>query len=197
MVGTIAPVSTFSFYPTKNLAAFGDAGGVATHHPDVAERMHCIRDLGQTKRFEHTSMGLNSRLDELQAAILHVKLAYLDQNNEARRERAAWYQELLSDVVGLQLPVEPEGCYHVYHLYVIRHPQRDRLRQHLLDCGIGCDVHYPTSLNRQPVFAQCGLPEAGVPNAELATQEILSLPIYPSLTRSEVEYIAETIRAFQ
>ncbi len=203
-VGTLGPVGCFSFYPTKNVGAFGDGGMVVTNNRAVATRVRSLRDLGQQGRFNHVLPGLNSRLDEVQAAILQVKLAHLDEHNAARRERAAWYAELLGDLPGLRLPSERPGFTSVYHLYVIRVLQReangsarrDSLRNHLRGLGIGSDVHYPLPLHRQPVFA--GLPTAsgGLGVSEAAAQEILSLPMYPQLTREQVEAVAGAIRAW-
>jgi dTDP-4-amino-4,6-dideoxygalactose transaminase len=194
--GTMAPLATFSFYPTKNLGALGDGGAIAASDPALAENVRQIRDLGQTGRYEHTRMGINSRLDELQAAILQVKLACLDANNAARRERASWYASMLQDVPEVTLPHEPAGYHHIYHLYVIRHPRRDGLRDHLKARGIGTDVHYPKPLHHQPVFSGARIAEGGTPIADQAVREILSLPMFPSLMQSEVEQVCEAIRAF-
>ena len=203
-VGTLGPVGCFSFYPTKNVGAFGDGGMVVTNNRAIAMRIRSLRDLGQQGRFNHVLPGLNSRLDEVQAAILQVKLAHLDEHNAARRERAAWYAELLGDLPGLRLPSEQPGFTSVYHLYVVRvlrretngSARRDSLRNHLRGLGIGSDVHYPLPLHRQPVFA--GLPTAsgGLGVSEAAAQEILSLPMYPQLTREQVEAVAGAIRAW-
>lgn len=194
--GSLTPIATFSFYPTKNLGAMGDGGAVAVREDALAERIRQLHDLGQTGRYEHTTYGINSRLDELQAAMLQVQLACLDAHNEARRERALWYDELLSSVPDLVLPTEPEGFHHIYHLYVVRHPDRDRLRAHLKEQGIGTDVHYPKSLQNQPVFANAKVAEGGTPESDRAVKEIVSLPMYPGLTQQEVETVANAIRSF-
>lgn len=196
-VGSIAPIAALSFYPTKNLGAFGDGGAVLTHDSGTAARIRQFRDLGQTARYEHLTYGLNSRLDELQAALLQVRLSHLDAHNAARRGRASWYRDLLCDIPDLTLAAEPEGMSHVYHLYVIRHPRRDALRDHLKSLGIGTDVHYPRPLPHQPVFAGCRTEPGGVPVSERVVREIISLPMYPSLTREQVEQVAAAVRSFE
>lgn len=195
-VGTLTQVSAFSFYPTKNLGAYGDGGAVVTNDDGIATRVRQLRDLGQSGRFQHTLAGRNSRLDEIQAAVLQVKLAYLDAQNAARRERAGWYAEALGGVEGLRLPITPEGYAPVHHLYVVRHPRRDALKAHLRAREIGCDVHYPLPLNRQGAFAACRVARGGVGVAEQAIGEILSLPMYPQLTREQVERVGAAARAF-
>jgi dTDP-4-amino-4,6-dideoxygalactose transaminase len=195
--GSITGIGSFSFYPTKNLGALGDGGAVAVLDDQTAARVRQIRDLGQTARYEHAAMGINSRLDEMQAAVLQVKLECLDAHNAARRERAAWYDELLRDVPDLTIPSVPDGFYHIYHLYVIRHPRRDALRAHLAEQGIGTDIHYPKPLHQQPVFAQCRTAQGGTPVADQASREILSLPMFPGLSRAEIEQVAAAIRSFE
>jgi dTDP-4-amino-4,6-dideoxygalactose transaminase len=196
-VGSITGIASFSFYPTKNLGALGDGGAVAVREDDTAARVRQIRDLGQVSRYDHVSIGINSRLDELQAALLQVKLDHLDAHNTARRERAGWYNELLHDVPDVVLPSAPDSFYHVYHLYVIRHPRRDALRSHLKERGIGTDVHFPKPLHQQPVFANCRSAQGGTPAADQAVLEILSLPMFPGLSRAEIEQVAEAIRSFE
>ncbi len=196
MAGTMTQIACFSFYPTKNMGAYGDGGAVVTHDADLGLRVRQLRDLGQVGRFQHALPGRNSRLDEMQAAILQVKLRYLDAHNAARRERAGWYAELLKDASELQLPFVPEDWTHVYHLYVTRSDKRDGLRDYLRQRGIGADVHYPKPLHQQPVFADCRVAEGGLPVAEKAVTEILSLPMYPQLTREQVEQVARAILDF-
>lgn len=194
--GTFARIACFSFYPTKNMGAYGDGGAVVTKDPDLGVRVRQLRDLGQIGRFQHALPGRNSRLDEMQAAILQVKLRYLDAHNGARRERAAWYAELLHDVHELQLPVAPDGWTHVYHLYVARHSKRDALRDHLRQYGVGVDVHYPRPLHQQPVFTGCRIAKSGLRVAEKAVSEIFSLPMYPQLSREQIETVAQCVRSF-
>lgn len=195
-VGTFTSIATFSFYPTKNLGALGDGGAISTNNDELASRIRQIRDLGQAGRYEHVRMAINSRLDELQAAILGVKLSCLDEHNNARRERASWYDALLKDVPELTLPSAPDGYHHIYHLYVIRHPQRNALRDYLKGRGIGTDVHYPKPLHQQPVFANCRVADGGTPVADHAVTEILSLPMFPGLSREEIESVASAVREF-
>jgi dTDP-4-amino-4,6-dideoxygalactose transaminase len=195
-VGTMGKVACFSFYPTKNLGAYGDGGAVVMSDPELALRVRQLRDLGQSGRFQHTLAGRNSRLDEVQAAILQVKLRHLDAHNTARKERARWYGELLSDSTDLSLPFVPPSWMHVYHLFVVKHPRRDALRDYLKDHGIGTDIHYPKPLPQQPVFNQCRVGKDGIPTAEKVVSEILSLPMYPHLTREQVEIATDAIRQF-
>jgi len=195
-VGTFTQVGAFSFYPTKNVGAYGDGGAVVTSDDAINTKVRQLRDLGQTGRFQHTFVGRNSRLDEIQAAILQVKLAHLNEQNAARRERAGWYAELLNGVQDLTLPVTPKGYTPVYHLYVVRHTRRDELKAHLRELGIGCDVHYPLPLNRQGAFTEFRVAKGGVDVAEKVISEILSLPMYPQLTREQVEQVAEGVRGF-
>ncbi len=197
MAGTLTEIAAFSFYPTKNLGAYGDGGAVTTQDTDLALRVRQLANLGQADRFVHTLAGINSRLDELQAAILQVLLSHLAENIEKRRERALWYDELLASIPDITLPAEPPGFRHVYHLYVIRHPQRDALREHLRKQGIGSDVHYPRPLTRQPVFELFRSGADGVKEAEKAAKEILSLPVYPTLTRGQVETVCNAVRTFK
>jgi dTDP-4-amino-4,6-dideoxygalactose transaminase len=194
-VGTLGALGAFSFYPTKNLGALGDGGLVTTDDQDLAARVRRVRDLGQEGRYNHVTYGVNSRLDELQAALLRVKLQHLEEWNQARRQRAAWYDELLADVPGLSTPVEADGRRHVYHLYVAQAERRDALRATLKERGIGSDVHYPLPLHRQPVFAEFPPPGGASAAKELANR-IVSLPMFPHLKREQVEAIAEAIRVF-
>jgi dTDP-4-amino-4,6-dideoxygalactose transaminase len=194
-VGTLGVLGAFSFYPTKNLGALGDGGLVATNDEALATRVRQIRDLGQDGRYNHVTYGVNSRLDELQAALLRVKLRHLEEWNQARRQRAVWYGELLTDVPGLHPPIEADGRRHVYHLYVVQAERRDALRVWLGEHGIGSDVHYPLPLHRQPVFAEFAPPD-GAPVAEGLAERIVSLPMFPHLTREQVEAVAEAVRAF-
>jgi dTDP-4-amino-4,6-dideoxygalactose transaminase len=196
--GMLGDITAISFYPTKNLGAYGDGGAIMAADADLALKARQIANLGQTARYEHVySTGINSRLDEIQAAILQVLLDHLPENNALRRERAEWYDELLAGAPGITLPVEPEGRGHVYHLYVIRHPKRDGLREHLKSKGIGSDVHYPKSLTDQKAFADCRAGKGGVPVTERAVDEILSLPMYPHLTQAEVERVCEAVKEFK
>ncbi|MHB8793785.1 MAG: DegT/DnrJ/EryC1/StrS family aminotransferase [Thermoleophilia bacterium] len=197
-VGTMGAVGCFSFYPTKNLGACGDGGAVTTDDPELAEKIRSLGNCGQgSERYRNIYKGDVSRLDELQAAILRVKLRALDGWTECRRETAALYNRLLSDpgmVSGLVTPVEAEWARHVYHLYVIRSSERDRLREHLTGSGIQALVHYPAPVHLQPAFA--GESHNPLPETEKAVAEILSLPVYPEISSAQVEYVAKTILDF-
>ncbi len=195
-VGTLGDAGCFSFYPTKNLGACGDGGLVITDDEALAERLRKLRNYGWGRKY-HCELpgGTNSRLDELQAALLRVKLHHLEAWNRARRERAGWYDELLSGVVRTPSP-SPPGEEHVYHLYVIRSPQRDALQAYLRDRGIGTDIHYPLPTHLQPIYRHLGYREGDFPVSERLAREVLSLPLYPELTRAEVEQVARTVRTF-
>ena len=192
--GTLGRVGCFSFYPAKNLGAIGEAGALVTNDAAVAERVRILRDHGQRERYIHVSPdGVNARMDAIQAAVLSIKLTRLPFWNERRRQAAAWYAEQLGDS-GLQLPWEPNGASHVYHLYVVRVPERDRVRQELADAGVATGVHYPIPLHLQPAFAHFGLERGRYPVAESAAAEVVSLPMYPHITREQVSYVAAQLR---
>lgn len=190
-VGSIGHLSTFSFYPTKNLGACGDAGAVATNDPAWAERIARLRFYGQTSRERVDQRGINSRLDELQAAILAVKLRHLDAFNQRRRELAAHYSAQLE---GVACPVERDDVEHVYHLYVVRHAARDHLQRQLAGRDIGTLVHYPTPVHLQPAYADLGYQPGSLPESERAAREVLSLPMYFGLSEAEVDTICQAVR---
>ena len=194
-VGSLSDVAAFSFYPTKNLGAYGDGGMVVTSSPAVAERVRMLRNGGQRSRYAHEVVGLNSRLDELQAAILSVKLAHLDADNARRRAVAAQYDTLLAggpvETPWVAPDVEP-----VYHLYVVRTSERDALMAHLAAQGVGTLVHYPTPTHLQGAYHGLGLGPGALPQAEAAAQEVLSLPMYPELTDDEVAWIAQAVHLY-
>lgn len=190
--GAWGVIAAFSFYPSKNLGALGDGGALVTSDPAFAERLRRLRMYGWGSKYNTVEGGgRNSRLDELQAAVLRVKLRYLDAGNAARRERAAWYSALLGDLP-LALPRDDEG--HVYHLYVIASERRDALRQHLLDAGVGCDIHYPFPAHLQPAYAGLGYRPGSLPVTEQLAERILSLPMFPELTHDEIEQVAAAVR---
>jgi dTDP-4-amino-4,6-dideoxygalactose transaminase len=186
--------AAFSFYPTKNLGAIGDGGAVVTDDAALAEQVRQLRQYGWSSKYVTTEPGgRNSRLDELQAALLRIKLRYLDAGNAARRERAAWYAELLADTP-LNLPDAAPG--HVYHLYAVESEQRDALRSHLTAAGIGSDIHYPLPAHCQPAYAHLNCPVGTLPQTERQARRILSLPLFPELTCTEVEQVAATVQAW-
>ena len=190
--GAWGALGCFSFYPTKNLGAYGDAGMVVTDDPKLAEVVRMLRHHGSRTTYRHEMIGYNSRLDELQAAILRVKLKHLDRWNARRRERAGLYRRLLAgSPVGL--PVEHGRGAHVYHQFTIRAPLRDALREQLAARGVASAIYYPIPVHQQPVYA----PEYGsvtLPVSERAAREVLSLPIYPQLTESAVKDVCDALR---
>ncbi len=190
--GTFGDIAAFSFYPTKNLGALGDGGMVTTGDPDLAEHVRRLREYGWRERYVSGEPGLNSRLDELQAAILRVKLRYLDEDNASRRRIAGLYDSLLTGT-GLVLPRGRAGAEHVYHQYVIRSRERDALRRHLRERGIGTLVHYPVPVHLQPAYAASPGEGRRLPHTEKVAGEILSLPIYPELDEESVRRVCAEI----
>ncbi len=193
--GAFGEIGCFSFYPGKNLGAFGDAGACVTSDPQLAEKLRLLRNYGQVVKNRHDLLGFNCRLDTVQACVLLTKMQYIEQWTEQRRQVAQWYHQELSGSE-LQLPIEREGARHVYHLFVIRHPERDRLMQFLAERQIFCGIHYPNPLpTAQPFSDARTLPE-GVPIATRLSQEILSLPLYPEMTRQHVATVAQAVAEF-
>jgi dTDP-4-amino-4,6-dideoxygalactose transaminase len=198
LAGTFGDVACFSFYPTKNLGALGDAGALLTRDAALAEKLRMVRNYGERPdaRYHHAIPGYNSRLDEIQAAILRVKLRHLDAWNTRRREIAAWYDAHLRHPA-LALPREQPGCHHVYHLYVPRSPHRDALRAHLSARDVGTQIHYPVPLHHQEAFsASLGLGRGHCPVAERVADEVLSLPLYPELTAAQLKHVAAAVNTF-
>ena len=194
VVGSFGDASCFSFYPTKNLGAIGDGGLVATDDPTIAENLNLLRQYGWRERYISEVAGWNTRLDELQAAILRVKLRHLNEDNAKRRALAAIYDEQLAGVV--TCPIELTGTRHVYHLYVIRHPQRDALMQFLRERNIGTAIHYPVPIHLQPAYRGRLGDVGSLPETERAAQEIISLPMYPELSAEDAHAVAQAIREF-
>lgn len=197
--GTLGQIGTYSFYPSKNLGAFGDGGAVVTDNAVLAEKVRQLRNGGQGERYNHLLMGLNSRLDEIQAAVLRVKLAYLAEWNTARRERAALYHELLADS-GVDRPVERAYGRHIYHLYVIglgSRAERDGLQAYLKERGIGTGIHYPIPAHLQPAYSWLGLGRGSFPRCEVTAERILSLPMYPELALEHIERICDFIKQYK
>lgn len=194
-VGAWGTVSAFSFYPTKNLGAYGSAGAVLTNDPGLAERMRWLRSHGWQERYISQIKGMNSCLDELQAAILRVKLRHLEQWNAQRRNLAAVYKTGITnhEVV---LPYEPDDVINAYHLFVIRHQQRNNLRGYLQSKGIGTLVHYPLPVHLQPAYYDLGYHHNSLPECEKAASEVLSLPLYPELTEEQVSRVIQAINIF-
>jgi dTDP-4-amino-4,6-dideoxygalactose transaminase len=194
-VGTVGHLGAFSFYPTKNLGAYGDGGCVLTRDARLAERLRSLRNYGQTVRYHHGERGVNSRLDELQAALLRMKLRYLDWHNDARRALAMVYRQHLR---GVAMPSEVQDdapIHHVYHLYVVRHPRRDRLREDLERRGVGTLIHYPVPVHLQPAFRDLNYKPGSLPVTERLAAEIVSLPLYPGLSPQSAARVADEIEA--
>lgn len=191
-VGSIGDIAAFSFYPTKNLGALGDGGAVVTNDAGLAERLKLLREYGWRERYVSEIAGMNSRLDELQAALLRVKLKALDEENARRRQIAAAYDEGLK-VSGLALPKCVGDISHVYHQYVVRSGERDALKNSLREKGIGTLIHYPVPVHQQPAYRHCA--NGALPETELAAREVLSLPMFPQLTDQQVEQVCQAIIA--
>jgi dTDP-4-amino-4,6-dideoxygalactose transaminase len=190
--GGLGGAGAFSFYPTKNLSACGEGGAVASNDAELLARVRRLRDHGQSKKYEHSEEGWNARLDALQCAALSIKLKHLSGWNDARRRAAAWYDELLADVPGVTTQRAPAGFGHVYHLYVVRVRDRARVQAALGAAGIGTAVHYPIPLHKQPAYA--GMNLGPFPNAERAAEEVLALPMWPGITREQVEQAAGELK---
>jgi dTDP-4-amino-4,6-dideoxygalactose transaminase len=195
--GAAGDVGAFSFFPTKNLGGFGDGGLVSVRDDEaLAERIGKLRVHGGKQMYHHEMVGTNSRLDALQAAVLRVKLPHLMDWTERRRENACQYHGGLSDLPQVQLPVVAEGNFHVYNQFTIRTPDRDPLRAHLAERGIGTGIYYPQPLHLQPCFAELGGSAGDLPEAERASHEVLSLPIFPELGEARLQRVIDEIRGF-
>lgn len=193
--GSLGNAAAFSFYPGKNLGAYGDGGMVVTNDRDVAKRLEMLRNYGQTEKYHHLFRGYNRRLDTLQAAILRVKLKYLETWNAARRRNAKLYTDLLEGT-GIVTPAEIQGVESVWHLYVIRSEHRDSLREYLGNRGISVGIHYPVPIHLQPAYKDLGYKRGDFPVTEGLARRILSLPMYAELTSQQAEFVARTIREF-
>lgn len=193
-LGSIGDIAAFSFYPTKNLGALGDGGAVVTSDDALAERIRALREYGWRERYVSDIAGMNSRLDELQAAILAVKLAALDADNARRAAIADAYDAGLADLP-LERPMRRRGASHAFHQYVVRSPQRDRLREALAQRGIGSNIHYPVPVHLQPAYrGRVGMGPSGLRESERAAREVLSLPIYPQLADAAVTRVVAALR---
>ncbi|HEV2208949.1 MAG TPA: DegT/DnrJ/EryC1/StrS family aminotransferase [Verrucomicrobiae bacterium] len=195
LVGTTGIMSGFSFYPGKNLGAYGEGGALLTSDAALAKRARSLREHGSTQRYYHDEIGYNYRMEGIQGAVLGVKLKHLDTWTRERRRVAHRYHQLLADTP-LKLPHEAEFAQSAWHLYVVRHPRRDELKQHLQDHHIGCALHYPLPLHLQKAYAYLGHKPGDFPVAEQAARECLSLPIYPELTDAQIQRVAEAVHTF-
>ncbi|HLZ70665.1 MAG TPA: DegT/DnrJ/EryC1/StrS family aminotransferase [Dehalococcoidia bacterium] len=194
--GSLGDIGCFSFYPSKNLGAYGDGGAVTTGDAYLAERIRRLRDNGQTAKYVHVEPGLNARLDTLQAAILRVKLPHLDAWNGERAAHAAAYRRQLADVGDLALPVCATWSTHIYHLFIVETERRDALQQHLTDAGIATGIHYPVPIHLQEAYAALGGHAGDFPNAERAARRMLSLPMYPELSDAQIARTCAAVRSF-
>jgi dTDP-4-amino-4,6-dideoxygalactose transaminase len=192
-VGGLGTAGCFSFYPSKNLGAYGEAGAVVTNDEDIARQLRLLRQHGQTSKYAHAIVAYNFRLEEIQAAVLNVKLPHLDKWNNGRRERAARYNELLSDT-GLVLPREMEYARHVYHVYTVQCDNRDELQNRLTANGIQSGVHYPVPIHLQPAYASLGYKTGDLPVTERLSKRVLSLPLFAELTDAQQRAVADAIR---
>ena len=199
-VGSIGTMGCFSFFPSNNLGGAGDGGMITTNSPELAERLRLLRVHGSRRRYEHVILGINSRLDALQAAILRVKLRYLDQWTLTRQQRAERYRNAFTSVASLhgliQAPMELAGFVHVYNRFVIRAQERDALREHLRQAGVPTEIYYPSPLHLQPAFAYLGYSKGDFPRAEAACEQVLALPILPEMSEEQQLTITDEIANF-
>lgn len=194
--GGLGHVAAYSFYFSKNLGAYGEAGMVTTNDDELAHKVRLLRDHGSPQRYHHELIGMNARLDEIQAAVLRAKLPHLETWNSQRRGNAAHYTELLSDLEGVVPPYVADYAEHVFHLYVLRVPWRDELLAHFKDRGVGAGIHYPVPCHLQPAFRYLGYKQGDLPVTEQAASQAISLPMYPELTEEQRIYVADAIRDF-
>ena len=199
--GSLGNVGCFSFYPSKNLGGAGDGGLLTTNDPEMAETLRILRAHGAKKKYHHDRVGINSRLDSLQAAILRVKFRYLDQWAAARRKNAQRYRDLFNQAElvssgAVRLPAESASSLHVYNQFVIRARDRDKLRAYLAERGVGTEVYYPVPLHAQPCFKNLGHQIGDFPKSERAAEEALAIPVYPELSENAPTYVVETIHSF-
>jgi dTDP-4-amino-4,6-dideoxygalactose transaminase len=193
-VGNLGACGCFSFFPSKNLGGAGDGGMITTSDPELADRISVLRDHGSRQKYHYDLLGMNSRLDSLQAAILMVKFRHLEAMAQARRRNADRYRQLFRQA-GLEksivLPVQPEGLHHVYNQFVIRTPQRDQLREHMRNCGIPTEIYYPFPLHLQAAFASLGYRPGAFPEAEEASRQVLALPVFPQMTEEQQKVVVD------
>jgi dTDP-4-amino-4,6-dideoxygalactose transaminase len=195
-VGALGDAGCFSFYPSKNLGAYGEAGAIVTNDEALAEKLRLLRDHGSTSKYAHAIVGYNFRMEEIQAAVLNVKLPHLDDWNNQRREHASIYHSLLKDS-GVSLPREMDYARHIYHVYAIETENRDELQKHLISAGIQTGVHYPIPIHLQPAYASLGYRAGALPVTERLSERVLSLPMFPELHHDQQSRIAALIQAFK
>lgn len=192
--GSLGDIGCFSFYPGKNLGAFGEGGAVVTDNEELARKIQMLRDHGQARKYYHDVVGWNARMDGIQGAVLEIKLKHLEAYNRARRQHAEHYRSLLNGVPDLILPRERPESRHVYHLFVVRVPDRDRILKEMADCGVACGIHYPIPVHLQAAYRSLGLERGAFPVTEQCADEVLSLPMFPELTGSQVETVARELK---
>jgi dTDP-4-amino-4,6-dideoxygalactose transaminase len=195
VVGTFGEISCFSFYPGKNLGAFGEGGALVTNNEEFAKRARSLREHGSTMRYYHDEVGYNYRMEGIQGAVLGIKLKHMEKWTRERQRIAKRYSELLADTP-LQLPAQASFAESVWHLYVVRHPRRDDLKKFLDENGVGCALHYPLPLHLQKCYASLGYKTGDFPVAEKAARECLSLPIYPELTDGQIQRVTDVVKEF-
>ena len=192
--GSMGVAGCFSFYPTKNLGAFGEAGALVTSDDKLADKVRMLRDHGQSRKYEHKYIGWNSRMDGIQAAVLSVKLNYLQEANEARRRNARMYDELLDGIEGVVPPWEADYSHHIYHVYAVRAKNRDTMLHELGRQGIGCGIHYPKPVHLQEAYSCQGTFIGDFPIAESAAGEFISLPMFPELSAEQISYVTNVVK---
>ena len=198
-VGNIGEFGSFSFFPSKNLGGAGDGGMITTNDPKFADRLTVLREHGSRKKYQYDLLGMNSRLDSLQAAILLVKFGHFEALSKARRRNADRYRQLFRQAgldKSITLPIEPAGLHHVYNQFVIRTPERDQLREHLRNCGIPTEIYYPSPLHLQPAFADLGYGPGAFPQSEEASQHVLALPVFPQMTEEQQKIVVDRTAQF-
>jgi len=193
--GSIGDAGCFSFYPGKNLGAYGEAGVVVTNNAQLNEKIQMFRDHGQAKKYYHSMIGWNARMDGFQGAVLSVKLKYLNQWNESRRKNARLYNELLANIDGVILPTEADYAKHIYHLYVIRTQNRDAFMAALAENKVFCGIHYPVPLHLQEAYSSLGYKKGDFPVAEKCCEQLVSLPMFPELTPEQIGYVVEKVKS--
>ena len=192
--GSMGVAGCFSFYPGKNLGAFGEAGAITTEEADLRSRVQVLRDHGQAAKYHHSHIGWNARMDGIQAAVLSVKLRRLKEANEARRQHAEFYDQLLAGVPEVIRPAVGANCKHVYHIYAVRVADRDAVMQRMTARGVNCAIHYPVPIHLQKAYGFLGLGPGSYPVAERCAREFLSLPMYPELRREQIEFVVKTLK---
>ncbi len=192
--GSLGHAACFSFYPGKNLGAYGEAGGVVTSDEQLASRIRMLRDHGQSRKYYHNVIGMNGRMDGIQGAVLSVKLKYLEAWNARRRDNAQWYRKNLSGLIAVKTPEEMAYARHVYHVFAVRTSKREQMKEALHASGIECGVHYPVPIHLQEAYSASGKAPGSFPVAERCAAELLSLPMFPELTEHQIQYICQEVR---